>query len=34
MTMKLPKVDDVRYLVSICGALNQIEPIYDDLEAE
>ena len=28
MTMKLPKVDDVRYLASICGALNQIEGRY------
>jgi len=33
MIMKLLKVDAVRYLRSICGALNQIEPMYDDLEA-
>ena len=34
MTMKLLKVDDVRFLRSICGALNQMEPMYDDLETE
>ena len=33
MTMKLLKVDGVCYLGSICGALNQIESMYDDLEA-
>lgn len=33
MTMKLLKVDAVRYLRSIYAALNQIEPMYDDLEA-
>ena len=33
MTMKLLKVDAMRYLGSICGALYQIEPMDDDLEA-
>ena len=32
--MKLLKVDGMCYLVSICAALNQIEPMYDDLEVE
>ena len=34
MTMELLKVDGMRCLESICGALNQIEPMYDDLEAK
>ena len=34
MTMELLKVDGMCHLVSIYGTLNQIEPMYDDLEAK
>lgn len=34
MTMELLKVDDMCYLVPLCAALNQIEPMYDDLGVE
>ena len=34
MTMKLLKVNGMYYLVPIHTALNQIEPMYDDLEMD
>lgn len=34
MTMKLLKVDGMRYLGSICGTLNQIRPIHADYEED
>lgn len=34
MTMKLLKVNGMCYLVPIYTALNQIEPMYDDLEMD